>query len=53
MPLMVILQCLTNQHDGNFLPGRKQLQAQALGYRDQAMLIVSVESVTFLKLRQP
>ena len=51
--MMVILnKSLTYQHDCDFLPWRQQLEAQALRYRDQTMLIVRVEAVTFLLIFQ-
>ena len=40
---------LTYQHDGDFLPRRQQLEPQALRYGDEAVLIVRVQAVTFLK----
>ena len=46
---MLQLINLTYQHDGYLLPRRQQLEAEALRYRDEAVLIVRVEAVTFLK----
>ena len=40
---------LTYQHNGDFLPRRQQLEPEALRYRDEAVLIISVQAVTFLK----
>ena len=40
---------LTYQHDGDFLPRWQQLEPEALRYGDEAVLIVSVQAVTFLK----
>ena len=44
-----VSHCPTYQHDGDLLAWRQQLQAQALRYRDQAVLVVGVQAVTFLR----
>ena len=44
---------LTNQHDGNFLPRWQQLEPEALRYRDEAVLIIRVEAVAFLRILKP
>ena len=43
---------LTYQHDGDFLPRRQQLEPETLRYGDEAVLIVRVQAVTFLKYLQ-
>ena len=39
---------ITYQHDGNLLPRWQQLESQAISDGDQTMLIVSVQTMTFL-----
>ena len=41
---------ITYQHDGNFLPGSEQLQAETVRNGDQPVFIVSVETVTLLAI---
>ena len=41
---------ITYQHDGNFLPGSQQLEAETVRNGDQPVFIVSVETVTLLAI---